>query len=565
MLSTTEMTFDENGGAIGRGESNDWVLPDPDRFLSSKHCEVSFEAGQFYLVDMSTNGTFINGSPEPIGKGGKIPINDGDTIDLGDYQFSASMTQNSSAMFDDGSDVVSDPFGTSNPAPLADDFNTPVGSAAATDDSPFKPNPDAYFNNASSVKEDFSLGNLESTSVDPLAALDKSSANQSSFDQGKNAEPLLPNDPFSDSSDIFGSNAQESSSDMFGTKAGNGFSFSTQSDGGDALNQAIDWPDAKMEAGAIPEDWDDDLLGSSTPEDASALSNPFNAPDSFSQARQNTTPPDFDQSAKNVAHQSLPLTDPPKYKDASLLNERRPEAEAVDPFAEKVRAERVARREQPVSQANRPDTQQAQPKPTGVSGGAAAALLEGLGLDDRNLSDEQIEYIYRTIGELIPVIVTGMMQVLRSRASIKNEFRMNITTIQPVENNPLKFSANLDDAIENLFVRKSAAFKDPIDAFQEGFDSISEHQVAIIAGIRAAFKGFMDRFHPDQLEKQFDRQNKGVLIPGMQKSKYWNGYVDYYTGFIGNMENSFQFLFGDEFVQAYEEQLRRLAVERRKR
>lgn len=156
------------------------------------------------------------------------------------------------------------------------------------------------------------------------------------------------------------------------------------------------------------------------------------------------------------------------------------------------------------------------------------------------------------------------MQVLRSRASIKNEFRMNITTIQPVENNPLKFSVDTGEALENMFIRKSSAYKKPREAFREGFNGIAEHQVAIIAGIRAAFKSMMERFDPEHLEKQFDRQSKAAMLPGMQKARYWSAYTDYYRNFVDNIEQSFQYLFGDEFVQAYEDQLRKLVAARKR-
>ena len=31
---------------IGRHEINDWVLPDPDRYLSGRHCVIAYRAGE---------------------------------------------------------------------------------------------------------------------------------------------------------------------------------------------------------------------------------------------------------------------------------------------------------------------------------------------------------------------------------------------------------------------------------------------------------------------------------------------------------------------------------------
>ena len=140
---------------------------------------------------------------------------------------------------------------------------------------------------------------------------------------------------------------------------------------------------------------------------------------------------------------------------------------------------------------------------------------------------------------------------------------MNVTTIQPVENNPLKFSANVDDALENMFIKPGNAYKKPVEAVQEGFNGIAEHQVAILAGLRAAFKGVIERFDPALLEARFAKQNKGGLIPGSQKAKNWELYLEYYNDMAGDIDNSFQYLFGDEFVQAYEDQLQKLAIARK--
>ena len=171
--------------------------------------------------------------------------------------------------------------------------------------------------------------------------------------------------------------------------------------------------------------------------------------------------------------------------------------------------------------------------------------------------------INQIVGELVRETVTGMMQVLSSRSTIKNEFRMNVTTIQPVENNPLKFSANADDAIQNMFIKDGNAYKKPVEAIKEGFEGIAEHQIAILAGIRTAFKGVLNRFDPAVLEQRFEQFNKPALIPGMTKGKNWDSYKHYYKELVDDMDNSFQHLFGYEFVQAYEEQLQKLTIARK--
>ena len=76
---------------IGRGPENDWVLADPDRHLSKRHCVLSWQ-GEFWQVsDLSTNGTFINGESAPIGPGQVRDLRDGDRLRLGGYEMAVQI------------------------------------------------------------------------------------------------------------------------------------------------------------------------------------------------------------------------------------------------------------------------------------------------------------------------------------------------------------------------------------------------------------------------------------------------------------------------------------------
>jgi type VI secretion system FHA domain protein len=78
--------FDERGGSIGRVSGNDWVLPDPQNFVSSRHARVSASAGMFFLEDTSSNGTFINAPDRLTARGEPQQLVDGDRLYIGDYE-----------------------------------------------------------------------------------------------------------------------------------------------------------------------------------------------------------------------------------------------------------------------------------------------------------------------------------------------------------------------------------------------------------------------------------------------------------------------------------------------
>jgi type VI secretion system protein len=76
---------------IGRDEDNDWVLPDPHRYLSGRHCVITYREGEYWITDTSLNGVFINGASSPLGRGSSLPLHDGDRFKIGDYEISAKV------------------------------------------------------------------------------------------------------------------------------------------------------------------------------------------------------------------------------------------------------------------------------------------------------------------------------------------------------------------------------------------------------------------------------------------------------------------------------------------
>ena len=506
----SSMEFDNIGGTIGRAANNFWVLDDPERFISSRHSQITCENGQYYLTDLSTNGTFLNGSSEPIGKGNKVAINDGDTFSLGDYEFSACMAEEN--QFSGGSSPFS--FVPDTPGIEVDYLDDP--SALSFDD-PFAASLSGHVSSSEPLFSDYS-------ETDPLAALDKAN-------QGFNSPE---SDPFAN-----GSYADEAN----------------------VLNQAAEWPNAVPEAGVIPDDWDDDLMVEAAPVQKPVLAAPSAPP---------TIPPVMAEPvqaapASTYTPEPVQATPRPAYVPEPTMSVQT-QAVNNDVINQLEAQNRLLIEENQKLQADvdllAKQIRDRQKKP-GSASAVDFLLIEAMGLAGENLSEARMMEISQTVGELIRETISGLMQVLSSRSTVKNEFRMNVTTIQPVENNPLKFSANIEDALENMFLRESQAYKKPVEAVREGFQGIAEHQVAILAGIRAAFRGVIEKFDPITLEQRFEKYRKAGLLQVVNKGKNWDSYKEYYNELVNDMDNSFQHLFGYDFVQAYEDQLFKISSSRR--
>lgn len=75
--------FDERGGTIGRSPRNDWMLVDPDRYVSERHARIEFDRGRFILIDLSTNGTYLNDARRRIARNESVALESGDQLSMG--------------------------------------------------------------------------------------------------------------------------------------------------------------------------------------------------------------------------------------------------------------------------------------------------------------------------------------------------------------------------------------------------------------------------------------------------------------------------------------------------
>jgi type VI secretion system protein ImpI len=100
----------ERGIDIGRDQYLDWTLPDVTRYISGKHCEVRYREDAYWLTDVSTNGTFLNGADHRMQS--PYRLRTGDRLLIGEYIIAVTVE---GAEGCEGKSAV-----TSTPAPAQD-------------------------------------------------------------------------------------------------------------------------------------------------------------------------------------------------------------------------------------------------------------------------------------------------------------------------------------------------------------------------------------------------------------------------------------------------------------
>lgn len=438
--------FGVSGGRIGRARDNDWVLPDPQRYISAHHCRIHFRAGDWVLQDTSTNGVFINEAVLPLQ--GEQVLQDGDVLRLGEYLLQVTIDERN-------------------------DFS-----------------PDAS-------------GQL------PLNA-------------APGRRPLAPGED----------------------ELGGSLDFST------LLSDDLDAPAPDIGADRKP--------AASPAKGAARAAKPVRDRSSALTApglntAKPATRPANDAAPKPVTGKAHgPLTRPVTQRGASdtglsLLADDPPQTDPADEGQQST-----------VAHNRTPDDWQAPARLAsrrpGVAESGVEAFCRGAGLDAASLSAQARAELLSTAGQMLREVVLGMMDLLQTRNDHKDQLHLSQTAIRPSDNNPLKFSTSVDDALVKLLDGRPNSYLGPADTIRASFSDLRTHQTALAAATRVAMDEFMTRIAPEELSERFKRGLKRSAAPNpANPTKYWELYTEFYQVLNMRNEENLPTVFGDDLTRAYTE------------
>ena len=158
------------------------------------------------------------------------------------------------------------------------------------------------------------------------------------------------------------------------------------------------------------------------------------------------------------------------------------------------------------------------------------------------------------LGKAFRAVVAGLRAVLIARATIKSEFRIEQTMIRARGNNPLKFSANDDDALTALLGIGRRTDMTPSAAVEDSLRDIRMHEVAVMAAMQVAVRGMMDELSPDAIRRHTEQGGLAVL-PAQRKARQWDAYETRHAAVVQALADDFDSIFGKNFARAYERAL----------
>ncbi|MQP66273.1 type VI secretion system-associated FHA domain protein TagH [Niveispirillum sp. SYP-B3756] len=181
-----------------------------------------------------------------------------------------------------------------------------------------------------------------------------------------------------------------------------------------------------------------------------------------------------------------------------------------------------------------------------------AAFMAGVGLPMEAIDNADQAALMHKMGLAFREAVSGMRELLELRAFLKSEFRIEHTLLRAKENNPLKFSANLDGTLAVLIGKRVTGFLDAPDAIRESLRDIKAHEVALIAGMKTVVADVLEQLSPESVSADVSSS----MLPQVHKARCWEKYEQTHQRIMG--EQSSGPPLGGKFSAAYTKQFRSL-------
>lgn len=404
---------------IGRDRHLDWTLPDPSRMISGKHCEVHYRDGDYWLHDVSTNGTFLNGADQRMR--GAHRLRNGDRLVIGHYVIGVSLDLDERA---EGTPS----HGAQQQAPL--------GQQHADYQELWVPDRDVP------------------PPIDPQQLR-------------RPREAARP-----------------------------------------ANAEFLDWAASVPPAGVDP---------------------------ARPQMPQRETPLHDDMS---WAAGPVATPNPPVDVLHAMPTPRRPSVWADDEAAVP-----PPPAPPPAGHAGAPRPRVAEPAPAKAApiGNPEFARLvaRAAGLPENFFADKTEAELAEQLGVILRMTVENLMALLQARTQAKQLTRSTSqTTIQAIENNPLKFSPTAEDAMRILFGPPTRSYLDAPHAFAQGFKDLKSHQLKTYAAMQHAVRGLIASIDPTLMARELELQRGARSFFGSNKSKLWDEFLTRWKAHLGRDESA---------------------------
>lgn len=191
------------------------------------------------------------------------------------------------------------------------------------------------------------------------------------------------------------------------------------------------------------------------------------------------------------------------------------------------------------------------------------AFLRGAGLPGAALTSALTPELMEMLGQVLAASVQGTIDLMAHRTLVRQEVKTDLTMVVIRNNNPLKFFHDSETVLTQMLRKKMPGFMLPKEAVVDAFHDLRCHQLAVVAGMRAAMRASMDGMLAELQPERFDNGAAPSLgerlMPAKREAAMWRRYRAHYSSVAEAPAAELKNVFGAPFQGAYEFEIERHA------
>ncbi len=154
------------------------------------------------------------------------------------------------------------------------------------------------------------------------------------------------------------------------------------------------------------------------------------------------------------------------------------------------------------------------------------AFARGAGISPEIVAWRDPEEFAEELGAVTRLAAENLKQLLAARMETKRLARASThTMIQPFDNNPLKFTPTVEDALRIMLGRPTSGYLGARRSFEEGFRDAKGHQLKVFSAMQNALRLLLQGLDPETINASLgDDRGLGGLL-GSRKARLWDAYA----------------------------------------
>jgi len=180
-------------------------------------------------------------------------------------------------------------------------------------------------------------------------------------------------------------------------------------------------------------------------------------------------------------------------------------------------------------------------------------FARGAGLPDDAFAARDPAEFAEQLGQLMFLVLENTRQLLDARQQAKRlTHSSHQTTIEALNNNPLKFAPTIEDAMRIMFGPKTRGYLDARGTLVQSFNDVKRHQVRTYAAMQHAVKLMAEELDPARIEAKSDSDRGLASIISSRKARLWDIYVARWQARTEHQQDGMLAAFMDYFADCYD-------------